>query len=57
MTYNVPVFDLLSHRQEGLLDVGGILSGSLQEWNGQLVREFLKHSQTGREREREKSVV
>jgi hypothetical protein len=50
VTYNIPVFDLLSHCQEGLLDIGGILSGSLQERDGQLVREFLS-TQLDRARE------
>ena len=38
---NVPVLDLLRHRQERLLDVGSVLRGSLQEWDRQLVGEFL----------------
>lgn len=38
---DVPVLDLLRHRQESLLDVGRILGRGLQEGNGQLVGEFL----------------
>jgi hypothetical protein len=35
------VFDLLSHGQESLLDVGGALGRSLQEGDRELVSEFL----------------
>ena len=38
---NVPVLDLLRHRQEGLLDICGVLSRGLQERDAELVREFL----------------
>jgi hypothetical protein len=41
MAYNVPVFNLLGHCQEGLFNVGGILGWRLQEGNGELIREFL----------------
>lgn len=38
---HVPVFNLLGHRQESLLDIRCILSGRLKEWDIQLVGEFL----------------
>ena len=38
---NVPVFDLLRHCQERLLDVGGVLRRGLEEGDRELVREFL----------------
>lgn len=41
MTHAVPVFDLFGHCQEGLLNVGGILCRCLEEWDGELIREFL----------------
>ena len=36
-----PVLDLLGHGQESLLDVGSVLSRGLEEWDIQLVGEFL----------------
>lgn len=36
------LLDLSCHRQESLLNVGGVLSGSLEEWNSQAIGEFLK---------------
>lgn len=36
-----PVLDLLGHRQESLLNVGGVLRRGLKEGNAQLVSEFL----------------
>ena len=39
---HLPIFDLLSHCQERLLDIGGVLGRSLQEGNGQLVCKFLQ---------------
>ena len=35
------ILDLLSHRHEGLFDIGGALGRSLQEGDRQLVGEFL----------------
>lgn len=37
------LFDLSSHGQECLFDVGCALGGSFQKWDSQAVREFLKH--------------
>lgn len=37
----IPVFDMLSHGQEGLLNICRILGGSLKERNIQLIRKFL----------------
>jgi len=37
-----PVLDLLSHGQEGLLNVGRILGGCLQEGDAQRIGEFLQ---------------
>jgi len=39
---NVPIFDLLGHRQECLLNVSSILCRGLEEGDVQLIREFLK---------------
>lgn len=36
-----PILDLLSHRQESLLNVGGVLCRGLEEGNVQLISEFL----------------
>lgn len=36
------LLDLASHGQESLLNVAGILGGSLEEWNAQAVSEFLE---------------
>lgn len=41
ITANSPVFDLLGHGQESLLDICRALGGSLEEWNVELVGEFL----------------
>lgn len=38
---NVPVLDLLGHRQEGLLDVGGLLGRRLEERNAERVCKLL----------------
>jgi hypothetical protein len=32
---------LLGHCQEGLLDISGILRRRFEEWDGELIREFL----------------
>ena len=37
----LPVFDLLRHRQKCLFDVGSALGRSFEEWNSELIREFL----------------
>ena len=39
---DVPILDLLGHRQESLLNVGSILCRGLEEGDVQLIREFLK---------------
>ncbi len=38
----IPILDMLSHGQEGLLDICCVLGGCLKEGNIQLIREFLK---------------
>lgn len=38
----LPIFDLLGHGQEGLLDIRCILGRGLQERDGQLIGKFLK---------------
>lgn len=40
---DVPILDLLSHRQEGLFDVGCVLSRGLQEGDAELIRELLRN--------------
>lgn len=36
------LLDLASHGQESLLNVAGVLGGSLEEWDAQAVSEFLE---------------
>lgn len=38
---DVPILNLLRHRQESLFNVGRVLGRSLKEWDVQLIREFL----------------
>jgi len=40
-TGTLPVFDLLRHRQESLFNIGSILSRSLEERDGKLIRKLL----------------
>lgn len=38
---NIPVLDLLSHGQEGLLDIRRVLRRRFEEWDRKLIREVL----------------
>jgi hypothetical protein len=38
---DIPVLDLLRHGQESLLYIGSVLGRGFQEWNSQLIGEFL----------------
>jgi len=44
---HLPIFDLLSHGQERLLDIRCVLGGGFQERDGQLIGKFLESSWRG----------
>jgi hypothetical protein len=44
MSSCAPVFDLLGHGQEGLLNIGSVLGRGLEEGNAEFIRKRLKLS-------------